>query len=508
MMRFTHYFGTLLMGFMLASTSLRGVNQAPPFPSDFTRLPQQDKALIRDLILVNYPPKEWKVEADPSDGDVCYDVVIVGGGMAGLTAGAALYREGVFNIKIFDQNSEGFEGPWINIARMKTLRSPKDLMGPALDIPHLTFHAWFEAQWGQEAWRQLGKIPNAQWMDYLNWYRQAMQLPVENDCTLASIIPLPDDRFELEFLQQGQRQIVKAQKVVMATGRGGFGGANVPDFVKGLPRLVYAHTCDKIDFEALKQRRVAVIGVGASGFDAAAVALETGVKGVDLITRRARLPTVNKFASLYYKSLSHGFYQLSDQMRWDFMSAAFDPGIPPPIEALQRLKGYQNFRFRPDTTILSMHFDGSQVIVETNKGRLSYDFIILGTGYTVDGYQQPELRPLMDQIALWEDRIAPELVKNHPLLGRFPYLGPIFEFLPKVPGTASYLKNLHCFNYGSTLSHALLSSDIPAISIGARRLAEGIAAEFFVQESDVYLQRLKEYNLQDFNQDDFFKPEM
>ena len=77
-----------------------------------------------------------------------------------------------------------------------------------------------------------------------------------------------------------------------------------------------------------------------------------------------------------------------------------------------------------------------------------------------------------------------------------------------MPGTASYLKNLHCFNYGSTLSHALLSSDIPAISIGARRLAEGIAAEFFVQDSDVYLQRLKDYNVQDFNQDDFFKPEM
>jgi cation diffusion facilitator CzcD-associated flavoprotein CzcO len=465
-------------------------------------LSKQDKALIRDLKLINYPPRPWKIELHPKTDTFYYDVAIIGGGMAGLSVGAALFKEGIFNIKIFDQNLPGHEGPWINYARMRTLRSTKELMGPALEIPHLTFHAWFEAQWGADAWKQLGKIPNSLWMEYLDWYRQAMQLPVEHQCRLVSIIPM-QDCFELEFEQFSQICIVKARKVVLATGRGGFGGSFIPEFVKHLPPYIYAHTVDHIDFEALKDRRLGIIGVGASAFDAAAVALETGAKQVDLIMRRARLPNVNKFASLYYKSFSHGYYKLSDEQRWNFMCAAFDPGSPPPIEALRRLKGYQNFLLRSNTIISQIRFDGSQVQVDTNHGQYTYDFLILGTGFNIDGYQQPELRHVIDQIALWQDHLPADIVKAHPKLGRFPYLGPYFEFLPKKPGTARYLKNLYCFNYGATLSHGLLSSDIPAISIGARRLAEGIAADFFLQDSDIYLERLKDFQEQDFDQDEF-----
>lgn len=500
-MFFTKWIWFVILICMSSNTSLRAANEAPLHPSDFTNISKQDKALIRDLKLINYPPKEWKT--DPSEA-CYYDVIIIGGGMAGLSAGTALFREGIFNIKIFDQNSCGCEGPWINYARMRTLRSPKDLMGPALDIPHLTFHAWFEAQWGPEAWKELVKIPNNLWMDYLIWYRQAMQLPVENNWKLVTILPI-EESFQLEFEQPGQKLFVKACKVILATGREGFGGSNIPAFMQNLPRYAYAHTTDTIDFEALKNRRIAVIGVGSSGFDAAAVALEAGVKSVDLIMRRERLPSVNKFASLYYKSFSHGFYKLSDQGRWDFMSAAFDAGIPPPIDALKRIQGHQNFKLLPNTKITKVSLEGSELLIDTNQGQLAYDFIILGTGFNIDGSQQPELRHIIDQIALWKDHMPEEIVKGNPNLGRFPYLGPIFEFLPKIPGEAPYLKNLYCFNYGATMSHALLSSDIPAISIGARRLAEGISADFFIQDSEYYLQRLKDFTDIEFDQDQFFK---
>ncbi len=478
-------------------------SKVPVFPGDVMSLNKQDKALIRDLKLINFPPRQWMIESHSETDIPYYDVAIIGGGMAGLTSAAALFKEGIFNIKIFDQNSKGYEGPWINYARMKTLRSTKDLMGPALDIPHLTFHAWFEAQWGQDGWKKLGKIPNDMWMTYLNWYRDILQLPVESDCKLISIIPVQEE-FELEFQQAGQPLIIKARKVVLATGRAGFGGPHIPDFVKHLPHSVYAHTIDHIDFETLKNRRIGIIGVGASGFDAAAVALETGAKSVDLIMRRSHIPNVNKFASQSYQGFSQGYHKLSDEQRWDFMSVAFDSGPSPPIEALKRVQGYSNLHLRPNTKILKITFDGSQLQIETNQGQYTYDFIILATGFYIDGHQQPELREVIDHIALWKDRMPETMVKEHSRLGLFPYLGSSFEFLPKKPGAAPYLKNLYCFNYAATMSHALLSSDIPSISIGAKRLAEGIAADFFIQDSDHYLQRLKNYQEQDFDQDKYF----
>ena len=90
--------------------------------------------------------------------------------MAGLALAAALVQRGV-SVVAYDEAPAGLEGPWATTARMETLRSPKQLAGPALGIPSLTFRAWFEAQFGEVAWESLDKIPRLQWMDYLRWYR-------------------------------------------------------------------------------------------------------------------------------------------------------------------------------------------------------------------------------------------------------------------------------------------------------------------------------------------------
>lgn len=477
----------------------------PVFPKDFLSLTKQDKALIRDLKLINYPPEAWKIERNGCSELPFYDVAIVGGGMAGLTAGAALFKEGIFNIKIFDENSAGLEGPWCTYARMKTLRSSKNLMGPALEVPHLTFHAWFEAQWGNEAWKKMHKIPNGLWMDYLNWYRKVLQLPIENEMKLMAIIPM-QDCLELEFQKGKESFIVKAHKVILATGRMGFGGVHIPEVVKKVPKSFYAHTSELINFENLKNRRIGIIGVGASAFDAAAVALESGAASVDILMRRQHLPNVNKFASLPYKGFTLGYYKLSDEKKWEFMSAAFASGISPPIEALHRIQKDKNFHLRVGSKISSIEVNESELIVRTDQNQYTYDFLILGTGFCVDGSQQPEFRHIIDQIALWKDRLSEEVVQTHPFFGNFPYLGSSFEFLPKETGTAPYLKRLYCFNYAATLSHGLLSSDIPGISTGATRLAQGIAADFFLDDSDFYLERLKGFNEEEFDRKSFDFP--
>ncbi|MFS2055912.1 FAD/NAD(P)-binding protein, partial [Variovorax sp. CT11-76] len=111
-----------------------------------------------------------------------------GGGQAGLAAAAALANQGIHAV-VFDRAPEGLEGPWATTARMETLRSPKELTGPALGLAALSFRAWFEAQHGGAAWAALDKIPRLQWMDYLRWYRRAMALEVRNDCAVTATVP-------------------------------------------------------------------------------------------------------------------------------------------------------------------------------------------------------------------------------------------------------------------------------------------------------------------------------
>ena len=78
--------------------------------------------------------------------------MIVGGGQSGLAAAFGLIREQVNNIVVLDRNAPGQEGPWKTFARMITLRTPKMVSGLDFGNPSLTPRAWYEAQWGAEAW--------------------------------------------------------------------------------------------------------------------------------------------------------------------------------------------------------------------------------------------------------------------------------------------------------------------------------------------------------------------
>ena len=135
---------------------------------------------------------------------------------------------------------------------METLRSPKELTGPALGLPALTFRAWFEAQFGADAWARLDKIPRLQWMDYLAWYRRVMNVDVRNDTAVTAMLPLPDAALvRLGLRTPAGAQQVLARRVVLATGRDGLGGPAVPAFVDALPRAQWAHSSDAMDYTRL-----------------------------------------------------------------------------------------------------------------------------------------------------------------------------------------------------------------------------------------------------------------
>jgi len=135
-------------------------------PNQSTGLAALKARLNEDLSLLELPTREWVI-GKTHDGQEVLDVAVIGGGMAGLAASAALKMLGV-RARIFDRSPQGLEGPWATTARMETLRSPKQLTGPALGLPALTFRAWYEAPFGTDAWQAIEKIDRLQWMAYTN----------------------------------------------------------------------------------------------------------------------------------------------------------------------------------------------------------------------------------------------------------------------------------------------------------------------------------------------------
>ncbi len=102
----------------------------------------------RELELTDYPRRDWLTPRRTSAGDQVHDVIIVGAGQGGLSAAFGLLRERVSNLLVIDENPLDHAGPWLNFARMRTLRTPKHVTGPDLGVPSLTPRAWYEAQHG------------------------------------------------------------------------------------------------------------------------------------------------------------------------------------------------------------------------------------------------------------------------------------------------------------------------------------------------------------------------
>ncbi|MFC7734997.1 NAD(P)-binding domain-containing protein [Roseomonas sp. GCM10028921] len=447
--------------------------------------------LRQDLEFLELPAKPWVPERAASDGRPVADVAIIGAGMAGLAAAAALRLDGIDRLRVLDRAERGQEGPWVTYARMETLRSPKGLAGPALGLPSLTFRAFFEAQHGRAAWDALGKIPRGMWMDYLNWYRRVMGVPVENGAHVSLIRPREDG---LVALEMGEAPEILCRRLVLASGRDGLGGHFVPEMARGLDRRFWAHSREPISFEALRGKRVGVVGAGASAMDNAATALEAGAARLDLFVRRPALPRVNKFTGIGSQGVVHGFAGLPDRWKWRFLHHAGAAQTPPPRDSTLRVSRHPHAHLHLSSPVTGVREEGGALLVETPRGRFTVDFLIFATGFRVALEERPELALIAPHIRLWQDRFTPEPGQESEELSTSPDLAPDFSFQEKVPGSCPALSRIHAFNYPATLSHGKLTGDIPAISAGARRLARGIARSLFVEDREAHFERLVAYD--------------
>lgn len=456
-------------------------------------LARLEERVRHDLVCLCRPPANWVVPRQQGAEPV-HDVVIIGGGMCGMLAWFALQSAGIRNVRIIDRNPVGFEGPWMTYARMETLRSPKQLTGPAYGMASLTFRAWYIAQHGDDAWEALDKIQRPMWMDYLRWYRNVLNIPIENNVELIRVRPKADF-LRLELGGEGaSEQSLLVRKLIMATGREGTGHPNIPAFMDGVPRRHFAHSSDDIDFSKIRGKRVAVIGVGSSAVENAAEAAEAGAGEVRLLARRKKMPTINKMMGIGSFGFATGFAGLPDEWRWRFIQYSFLTQTPAPYLSTRRANRQDNVYFHMGAAVTDVRLEGDALRINIDGDRhLATDFLILGTGFATDPLARNELGEIAGAIQLWEDVYTPPPDERDPDLGRFPYLNLDFTFREKTPGTAPWLANVYCFNYGATASLGKTSGDIPAISEGATKLVHEIAATFYREDIETHWQQLLDY---------------
>ena len=459
-----------------------------------------------DLDLMDHPVGEWVPPRTHPSGNHVYDVVIIGGGQAGLSILFALARENVTNTIAFDRNPEGHEGPWMTFARMALLRTNKNITGPALGLPSLTPRAWYSAKYGKAAWHALARIPRPDWQDYLNWYRRVLDLPVRNETEVGPLKPEhPDDAHSLIEVPlravgpAGRQGTVYAREVILANGIDGCGTWYIPDTITdNLPASRYVQASTEFDFSTLRSKRVTVVGANATGFDAATAALESGAESVDLLVRRTEIPKVNAHRPLDSNAWHRHFADLDVATRWRLMVHVMRNNQPPPQDSFDRAQELPGFRMREDFAIHSIGLENDEIVIRSDKDEtIRSDFVIAATGFICDFTRRVETSAIADQIAVWRDRYDPPADVDWKPMGSYPWLEGGFAFQEKEPGSAPWLQHIYCFSLGTKPSLGLTGGSASSIRHAVPRLIQDVTRRLFLADAAHHVEALLGHDLPD-----------
>lgn len=263
-------------------------------------------------------------------------------------------------------------------------------------------------------------ISREQYITYMDWFIQQANIAVTP--TYVRRLSHNDHSFTAE-LDNGDT--IQAQNVILAVGFQYF-----PYFPASLTSLLptgrYQHTCDEVDMDAFRGKRVLLIGGRQSAFESAALLREAGAQQIHL-SYRHDTPRFEEADWSWVESIVEHmvdqptwFGELSDQEQEQYRYKLWAEGRLK-IEPWLKERVYQSgVSLHPHTEVVSASLqpDHSLSIKLSSGKEIDIDAVLLATGYQVNVTQLPFLSESI------QDALA---TKNG-----FPLLDP--QFQSSVPG--------------------------------------------------------------------------
>ena len=202
-----------------------------------------------------------------------YEVIIIGGGHAGLAVSYHLKKEGIHHIVLErGRIGESWRSKRWDSFRLNTINSMNVLPGDEYDgdAPDDFASAHFLVK-------------------YLEDYIERYQLPVQQNADVISIEKQQTSRFVLNVLVNGNPQTYFSNKVVIASGIQN--QRQIPSFAANISKdIIQLHAGEYRNSSQLKPGAVLVIGSGQSGIQITEDLLDAGMKVYLSTSRVGRVP--------------------------------------------------------------------------------------------------------------------------------------------------------------------------------------------------------------------------
>ncbi|MBU2774827.1 NAD(P)-binding domain-containing protein [Acidithiobacillus ferrooxidans] len=398
-----------------------------------------------------------------------YTVIIIGAGPAGIFTYHELMLAGIRDVVVIDKSSGSEVGSWNRYAYNEYLRSPKSIGGWERGNHELSIEWYMISRYGQNRWENMEQVSRVDWIEYIAWFRDKIGLnPFYN--TEALDIQLKSEEISLSLIGPLGRKNISCGCLVVATGMAGYGGWYIPETLKiNVPsdHIIHANSPELDSMFCLKQS-IAVLGVGASAFDAANFAINAGARKVDICYRRKEIPRKE-----YYRHMENNFFlehycSLCDESKILIAKCSARNGTPPAAHHFEKVSRSNNVSFKSEIAVEDIRYDGKKVVIGTQK----YDQIISATGYNISCKDDPILSKLCTQILHWSDLYGCDDERCEVTWSRYPYLGDHYELLLK----GKVKTGVFIFNGAANMSMGYVGAlSISSYKYGIPRLVRGVA---------------------------------